>query len=105
MADLFILMLIMNGIPSSKRTWAKARWFKDSKKFYVVRNDNRKVKDLWVIDVLANRPNRRISFTLCMGIRMCQQLELCVFVQEDRKPVKINTDKWPDQTLRVLQAG
>lgn len=29
---------------SSKRTWAKARWFKDSKKFYVVRNDNRESK-------------------------------------------------------------
>ena len=41
---------------SSKRGWAKAYWFKDSKKFYTVRTDNRKVKDLWVINVLASRP-------------------------------------------------
>ncbi len=90
---------------SSKRTWAKARWFKDSKKFYVVRNDNRKVKDLWVIDVLANRPKLEEYRYTMPGDKNVPQYELYVFDAEDRKPVKINTDKWPDQTLRVLQAG
>lgn len=90
---------------SSKRTWAKARWFKDSKKFYVVRNDNRKVKDLWVIDVLANRPKLEEYRYTMPGDKNVPQYELYVFDAEDRKPVKINTDKWPDQTLRVLQTG
>lgn len=37
----------------NKRVRANVRWFKNSKKFYVIREDSRKVKDLFIIDVLA----------------------------------------------------
>lgn len=90
---------------SSKRTWAKAYWFKDSKKFYVVRSDSRKVKDLWVIDVLAARPKLEEYRYTMPGDKEISQYELCVFDTIGRKPVKVNTEKWPDQSLRILHAG
>ena len=33
-----------------------ARWFKDSKHIYVVREDSRKLKDMFVINSLTKRP-------------------------------------------------
>ena len=90
---------------SSRRTWAKARWFKDSKRFYVQRTDNRKVQDLWVIDVLAERP-RLESYRYAMpGDKEVGRSELYVFDVDSCKQVKIDTEKWPDQSLSVLHAG
>ncbi|MDV7399966.1 DPP IV N-terminal domain-containing protein, partial [Arthrospira platensis SPKY1] len=41
---------------SNKRLRARVRWFEDSKKLWVKREDKRKVGDLWVINTLKNRP-------------------------------------------------
>lgn len=90
---------------SSKRTWARAYWFKDSKRFYTVRTDNRKVKDLWVINVLANRPKLEEYRYAMPGDKEVSQYELFVFDTDSLKQVKIATEKWPDQSLRILHAG
>ncbi len=90
---------------SSRRTWASARWFKDSKRFYVVRSDNRKVKDLWVINVLSGRPNLETYRYSMPGDKDIAQRELFVFDVDSLKQVKIATEKWPDQSLSVLHAG
>lgn len=90
---------------SSKRTWASARWFKDSKRFYTVKSDNRKVKDLWVIDVLAERPKLEEYRYSMPGDKEVAQRELFVFDVDSLKQVKIATEKWPDQSLSVLHAG
>lgn len=90
---------------ANKRSRARVYWFKDSKKFYTVRSDNRKVKDLWVIDVLAARPKLEEYRYPMPGDKEVAQHELSVFDIMTRKQVKINTDKWPDQSLRVLYAG
>ena len=90
---------------TSKKTWCRARWFKDSKRFYVQRTDNRKVQDLWVIDVLAERP-RLESYRYAMpGDKEVGRSELYVFDVDSCKQVKIDTEKWPDQSLSVLHAG
>lgn len=90
---------------SSKRTWASARWFKDSKRFYTVKSDNRKVKDLWVINVLAERPKLEEYRYSMPGDKEVAQRELFVFDVDSLKQVKIATEKWPDQSLSVLHAG
>ena len=90
---------------TNERGWARARWFKDSKKLYVVRSDNRKVKDLWVIDVLADRPKLEEYRYAMAGDKEVPQYELSVIDVQSRKQVKINTDKWKDQSLGVLHAG
>lgn len=90
---------------SSGRTWAKVSWFKDSKKFYAVRGDGRKLKDLWVIDVLSARPKLEEYRYSMPGDKEVRQYELYVFDVAERKQVKINTEKWPDQSLGVVHAG
>ncbi|MDE5611209.1 MAG: S9 family peptidase, partial [Odoribacter sp.] len=90
---------------SGKRTGEKVSWFKDSKKFYVVRADSRKVKDLWVINVLTARPKLEEYRYAMPGDKEVKQFELHVFDVADRKQVKIQTEKWPDQSLSVLYAG
>ena len=90
---------------SSKRTWASARWFKDSKRFYTVKSDNRKVKDLWVINILAERPKLEEYRYSMPGDKEVAQRELFVFDVDSLKQVKIATEKWPDQSLSVLHAG
>ncbi|MDE6451510.1 MAG: S9 family peptidase, partial [Odoribacter sp.] len=90
---------------SSGRTWAKVSWFKDSKKFYTVRGDARKLKDLWVIDVLSARPKLEEYRYSMPGDKEVRQYELNVFDVAEGKQVKINTEKWPDQSLSVLHAG
>ncbi len=87
------------------RQRARARWFKDSKKLYIVRSDNRRVKDLWVIDVLAARPKLEEYRYAMFGDREVPQYELTVIDLQTKKQTRINTEKWKDQSLRVLPAG
>lgn len=65
----------------------------------------RKVKDLWVIDVLADRPKLEEYRYAMAGDKEVPQYELSVIDVQSRKQVKINTDKWKDQSLGVLHAG
>lgn len=90
---------------TGERQRARARWFEDSKKLYVVRSDNRSVKDLWVIDVLAARPKLEEYRYAMFGDREVPQYELTVIDLQTKKQTKINTEKWKDQSLRVLLAG
>lgn len=87
------------------RVRARAGWFDDSKKLYVVRSDNRKVKDFWVIDVLADRPKLEEYRYPMAGDKEVPQYELSVIDVSARQQVKIGTDKWKDQSLSVLFAG
>ena len=90
---------------TNKRQWAQAGWFDDSKKLYVVRPDNRKVKDLWVIDVLAKRPKLEEYRYPMVGDKEVPQYELSVIDIASRKQVKIPTEKWKDQSVSVVFAG
>ena len=92
-----------NRDTSSKNTRAKIRWFKDSKKFFILREDLRKVENLWVIEVLGNgRPKLKEYRYSMPGEKDVKQSELLVFDAEQQKMVKINTEKWTDQTLRIV---
>ncbi len=90
---------------TGERQGARARWFKDSKKLYVERSDNRKVKDLWVIDVLAKRPKLETYRYPMTGDPDVPQSELSVIDIASKKQVRVNTEKWKDQSLNVLFTG
>lgn len=86
----------------AKRERAFVRWLKDNQKFYVTRSDSRKVKDLWVLNVLKNpRPELETYKYAMPGDAEVPQSELWVFDVNDKKGVKIDTDKYKDQTLEV----
>ena len=87
----------------TKKLRARARWFKDSKKLFVVRQDSRKVKELWVINSLKNpRPTLETYKYAMPGEEEVPQSELLIIdIDTTKKIVKIDTKKWIDQTIRA----
>ena len=64
----------------NKKVKANVEWFKNSKKLYVEREDKRKVKDLFVVDVLAQpRPKLQTYRYSMPGEEFVPQSELMVF--------------------------
>ena len=89
---------------TTKNVLPKIRWFKDSKKFYLLREDLRKVGNLWVIDIMSARPRLREYRYAMPGDKHVKQFELLVFDVATQKSIKMNTEKWTDQTMRVIYA-
>ncbi len=84
----------------TERKRARVRWFKDSKKFYKVRQDRRKVGDLWVIDELKKpRPILKTYKYPMPGEKNIPQDELYIFDVDKKSALKIKTEKWKDQSL------
>ncbi|MGC1106577.1 MAG: DPP IV N-terminal domain-containing protein [Candidatus Acidiferrales bacterium] len=77
-------------------------WSKDSKKFALIRSDERKVADLWVIHTLANpRPTlETYSYAMAGDVNVPQE-ELQVFDVASKQHVLIQTAAFKDQTLTI----
>jgi dipeptidyl-peptidase-4 len=86
----------------TKKSRARVDWFKNSKKLYVERQDERKVKDLFVIDVLAQPRPKLETYRYSMpGDQFVPQTELMIFEIASKKRVDIDLKKWKDQTVSV----
>lgn len=91
---------------SDKRLRANVRWFKDSKKLYVSRNDSRKVKELFVINELSNpRPELEVYKYAMPGDQEVPQSVLEIFDIESRNKLPIDIAKFKDQTIRAYLPG
>jgi dipeptidyl-peptidase 4 len=87
---------------SNRRVPARVSWFKKSDKFYFVRRDSRKVKDLWVINVLSNpRPTLETYKYDMPGDEFISQSELHIFDPATKKKIQVNIAKWEDQSFSV----
>jgi dipeptidyl aminopeptidase/acylaminoacyl peptidase len=89
---------------SNEKLRSSARWFEDSEKLYIKRNDERKVKDLWVIDNLKERPELETYKYAMPGEENVPQGEIWVFNADtisSTNGVKLDTDKpeWKDEVL------
>ena len=88
-----------------KRKAARAIWSKDSRKFAVVRDDLRKVNDLWVINSVAEpRPTLETYKYALPGEPNVPQYEIFVFDRETKSRLKIKADRFKDQSVSLLQA-
>ena len=77
-------------------------WSKDSKKFALVRADERKVGDLWVIHTLANpRPTLETYSYAMAGDANAPQFELQIFDVATKQHKLIQTAAFKDQTLTI----
>ena len=86
----------------NKKVRANVDWFKNSKKLYVERQDERKVKDLFVIDVLAQPRPKLETYRYSMpGEPFVPQSELLIFDVATKKRVDVDIKKWKDQTINV----
>lgn len=89
-----------------KRKGAYVSWSRDSKKFALIREDSRKVKDLWVINVLKEpRPELETYKYQLPGEKESPQDELWVFDTASKKGKKIAVDQFKDQTVTIHRAN
>lgn len=76
-------------------------WSQDSKKFSVERQDSRKVKDLWVIDSLAQPRPKLETYRYSMPGEDLSLEELLVFDLASRQRLKAKADAFKDQRLSI----
>ena len=89
-----------------ERMGCSAKWFKTGHKFYAIRDDSRKVEDLWLIDALATpRPRLKTYKAELAGDKNVIQFELLIGDADTREVKKINIGRWKDQYVDVLYAS
>lgn len=82
------------------RVRASASWSPDSKAFSVVRRDQRKVKDLFLVNVLAQPRPVLLHYKYTMpGEEDVTQTELWTYRRGDKAIKQLNIGKWKDQTI------
>ena len=91
-----------NDTAKNKKQYPRVTWFKNSQKLFSERSDVRKVKDLFVIDVLANPRPKLETYRYSMpGDEFVPQDYISIFDINTLKRVDVNLDKWKDQTIDV----
>jgi dipeptidyl aminopeptidase/acylaminoacyl peptidase len=83
-----------------ERVRPRVEWSPDSKRFLVQRGDSRKVKDLYLVDVLAQpRPVMRSYKYAMPGEEEVTQSELYVYTRGDKALTRVPVEKFKDQRL------
>ena len=88
---------------TTKRTGAGIVWSPDSKHFALTRSDMSKVKELWVIDVLANPRPKLEGYKYQMPGEPGPKAYLYLFDFENKNSRTINIDAFKDQSVSVLR--
>jgi dipeptidyl-peptidase 4 len=80
-------------------------WSPDSKKLTLLRRDERKVKDLWVINALSNpRPTLETYRYAMPGEENINVPEMYVFDLPATKRIQVKTDRFKDQSISIPTA-
>ncbi len=88
-----------------KRQEVSVIWSADSKKFAMVRADVREVKDLWVINSIANpRPTLETYKYQMPGEKEAPKLDVLVFDFDSKEMTQMQDDEFPDQSVSLLRA-
>lgn len=83
----------------------RVAWSKDSKKISVVKTDQRKVADLWVINSLANPRPKLETYKYGMPGEVDQpQSEIEIFDLAAKARVKVKSDRFKDQQVSIYTA-
>ena len=93
-----------NDTTSSEQE-TNVRWFKNSKKIYIVREDESKLEDMYVINPLGDgRPELKTYRYEMPGDQNITQYKLTVIDITTKKIVKVNADRWDGQYIEVKHA-
>lgn len=83
-----------------------ARWLAGSHRFYAIREDNRKVRDLWLVNSLSKPSPELVTYKAELaGDKDVTQYELLLGDVDKREVKKVDTYRWPDQYIDVLYAS
>lgn len=89
---------------TTKRVGCSAVWSGDSKHFASVRSDLSKVKELWVIDVLANPRPKLEGYKYQMPGEPGPKAHLYLFDFEAKTSKEIKIDAFKDQSVSIERA-
>ena len=82
------------------RVRPNVNWSPDSKAFSIIRNDQRKVKELYLVNSLANPRPTLSSYSYAMpGEADVGQQELYVYKRGGKSLTQVDVKKWKDQRL------
>lgn len=81
-----------------------AHWLPGTHRFYAVREDNRKVRDLWLINSLSKFPELTTYKAELAGDKDVTQYELLLGDVDKREVKKVDINRWPDQYIDALYA-
>lgn len=85
---------------NERRVRANVTWSKDSKRFFVMRSDSRKVKDLFLVNSLSEPRPTLLTYKYPMpGEVDVTQLEVFALDPEKIELVKLPVEKYKDQRL------
>lgn len=85
------------------RKRAAISWSKDSRRFALVRRDQREVDDLWVVHVTGNDRPELESYKYDMpGEENVTQSEIVVYDLQAMASVTVDDDAWTDQIMSVM---
>jgi dipeptidyl-peptidase-4 len=88
-----------------KRKGARISWSKDSKRFALVRSDQRESGELWVIHSVGNERPELETYKYDMpGEEKVSQAELLIYDIESRDMVKVQADAFQDQSISISSA-
>lgn len=79
-----------------------ARWCPDNRHVYIVRDDNRKLHELWVVNSLSERPALKSYKYEFPGAKEVTQNELVIIDVKERTARKAHIEKWKDQYVMPL---
>jgi len=80
-------------------------WSPDSRRFALIRRDERKVKDLWVINALSSpRPTLETYRYSMPGEENIAQPEIHVFEVATKKHVQVKAERFKDQSIQIATA-
>jgi len=89
-----------------KRKFAGVMWSPDSRHFVVTRTDSRNVKDLWVINSIAEpRPTLETYKYHMPGEKEAPVREMILVDMVSKKTVKINASQFKDQEIGIWSAN
>ncbi len=84
---------------------SRITWSKDSRRFALVRSDQRKTKDLWVIHSTGNKRPELESYRYDMpGEENVTQSELLAYDLQNREMTTIKAESFKDQDISILTA-
>lgn len=89
---------------TTARYSAYLRWSPDSRRFAVVKTDNRDIKELWVINSLAQPRPKLETYKYQMPGEPGPKEYLYLFDMSDMSSRLIKTDAFKDQSLDILSA-
>ncbi len=97
-------MLNTDTLCNGKRRGVYGVWSPDSRYFATILTDSRKVKELWVIDAIAEpRPTLESYRYQMPGEKEAPQYHLYLFDMSDNSRKEILTSRFKDQTLSIAR--